>query len=832
MTVRGFSQTPKQTFVLDAPEQDATRSYKARLYIRLKNNFRYTAVNGNSFRAYIDPDFPISIKAITNASPDSITNPSNDGAYIPGGTFGSDILNGKTRVPVNRNDNGLIPVFTYPALWFKTIPLTNNLNGYYYWKEITGDKASLRVYTSSGQDEVLLTPKPGVRSFNFNPSIDFSSITETAEIKIKDTDLGQVTLMGVWAPKQDYNTDQFVFAIHGRKDESIIFTKDTIGEPVGARESFAYGTNNQQSLLFKNRGTNDNDSTLFKERAPRIATVCRLLKPNLNIWGESANSVINIGGVFDTTKINQVSSFSPSWQNYIGFKGYAPELLVFNRMLSEDERNIFETYLAIKYGLTLNKSYVNGRNQLIWDYTANSTYNNRITAYARDNALGLNQKMSTTSYEEKPYFSTSESGDSFESYDSYKLSGSGKLLVAGTQPGNSLLDGEYFIFGDNNDSIQETISLINGYKVLKRRWKLLSNTNDIRPYNDMAWVFSNLIKEDTNSPFVLNFVKNPSSTNGFARTNTILQGDDGYLSWVVGLEYGPVKAKFGTSEDVFNLNNKGYGYDFNVNGDVKKIIRDSVLNYSLFTVEKNHKIEIEKCGRLIYLRVNGVRYKETEILLDSADIHKPYYGQLIFGSNTAGEVRLDNFRYGGFSNTGNKIELSYLNERAAIFQPCIEDKNVYMLINRNGDNHFLPGINNDLAIIQCDEIDSLRSKIIFNNVFFSNNNIFTFGYRSQEPSNINKRTQYQEEPELIDDIKIYYKNPRDQQRLTVRIQTAEVSPASVYVFDVSGRLIYRNNLLESNEIRFVDVELPGNGVYVVKVLTKDMRYTKKVISSR
>jgi hypothetical protein len=833
MTVSGFSQTPKQIFELDAAEPDTTRIYKAKLYVKLKKNFRFTAKSGKSFRAYIDPNLPISITTINNPSPNVVTNPQSDNTYTPGGTYSSDMPNGKTNIAFVGKDSTGIPILTYPALWFKTIPYTNNLNGYYYWKEVTGNKASMTIYASPGPGDVLLLTKPWVRSFNFNPALDFSACNVNNEIRIRETNLSQATFMGVWAPKQDYKTDQFVFAVHGRKNESMIFTKDTVGEPVGIREKFAYGTSNAQSLLFKDRGAQDKDSNLFKEKAPKIATVYRTFKPETGIWGESPNAIINIGGVFDTTKINQASVFSSSWQNYRAFKGYSPELLIFNRIINDDERNIFESYLAIKYGLTLHKSYVNDRNQVIWDYAANSAFNNRITAYAREDALGLCQKTSTTSYEEKPYFSTLATGDSYETYDSYKLSNANKLLVVGTQPGNGLVDGEYYIWGDNNDSIHKTDSLANGYKILKRRWKMLSNTNDVRPFSIFSWDISNLTRESTVSQYISNFVKLPSSSNGYARTSTPLSGKDGYLSWVVGLENGPIKIKFGASQDVFN-NSFSYGYYLNANGDVRKIYRDSLYDYTLFTSERHQKIEIEKQGNLIYLRVNGVRYKETEMVMDSADTNRSYYGHVVFMANPAGDVRLNNFRYGGFSNTGNQVEISYKDGKASVFQPYIGSKNLYLFINRNGNNNFIPGATpDDIAIIACDEIDASRSKAIFNNVFWTNQSLFTFGYRIQGSSGIIKRPKQQDdESNPLNDIRIYYKNPRDLKHITVRIQTAEPSPASVYMFDISGRLVYRTNLLESNEIRLVEIELPDKGVYVVKVLTKDMKYTKKVISDR
>ena len=44
-----------------------------------------------------------------------------------------------------------------------------------------------------------------------------------------------------------------------------------------------------------------------------------------------------------------------------------PELLVYNRILTPGERRKAESYLAMKYGVTLNDSYLDGDGNLVWD---------------------------------------------------------------------------------------------------------------------------------------------------------------------------------------------------------------------------------------------------------------------------------------------------------------------------------------------------------------------------------------------------------------------------------------------------------------------------------
>lgn len=76
------------------------------------------------------------------------------------------------------------------------------------------------------------------------------------------------------------------------------------------------------------------------------------------------------------------------------------EFILYKRALTALERNQVESYLAIKYGMTLlqtgvnGNDYTNGSGAVIWNRTANAPYINNITGVGRDDASALNQKQS------------------------------------------------------------------------------------------------------------------------------------------------------------------------------------------------------------------------------------------------------------------------------------------------------------------------------------------------------------------------------------------------------------------------------------------------------
>lgn len=87
--------------------------------------------------------------------------------------------------------------------------------------------------------------------------------------------------------------------------------------------------------------------------------------------------------------------------NNFNFNGNIAECIVYSQVLSSLDRNKVETYLAIKYGITLDNSagatagdYTASNNTLLWDADVNATYHNDITAIGRDDNSDLDQQKS------------------------------------------------------------------------------------------------------------------------------------------------------------------------------------------------------------------------------------------------------------------------------------------------------------------------------------------------------------------------------------------------------------------------------------------------------
>lgn len=646
---------------------------------------------------------------------------------------------------------------TSPELWFRTAPQTADLQGRYRWQDFCGDSVTLRLYDSRGPQygsEYTLA-RTQIRTYNFNPAMDLSEASASKQFLINKTNLSQATIISVWGPDYgDFNQDMFLYVLNGRPGQGYIFTKDKfIHSNESGRGIFDYGSQYGYDLLYKSSSPEPNVNK-FRERALRVTSYTRALQPNTSLWGERDKAVISIGEIFHADYPINTSKFNTSALNNRAFYGYTPEFIVYNRILTPLERRRAETYLAVKYGLTLDMSYIGSREQLLWDTDANRVFNTRITGYGRDNLSGLYQKTATTSYEEAPYYSD-DYGDLYDSFDldnSYNLPNRYRLLVIGRQDASPVNDGNYVLFGDNDKALAASaVEGANGIRLMARRWLLGTNMPAVtQQAKQSEWNTQNL--DIYTEGFKTKAAKAGSTaeTSGSLVTRTPLLEKDGHFSWLVtSTRRGPLTVKFGTNNPQLTSGAHDYGYYINEAGLVYKIVKGVRQTTAIATVYANQKIEVAKQGNTLYLRSNGTRLYSYNIEIDPADEGKAFYGSILINKYNNEDIILSDIRCGGFSDTGNKLELSYITQRASEFSSYRSGGKSYLVIDRSGTGDFSSP---DVEYIPSDELDESRYKIIFNNIFWDSDgngkDMFTFGYRQ---SNL-VAVVTQKSPGCIDDV--------------------------------------------------------------------------------
>lgn len=87
--------------------------------------------------------------------------------------------------------------------------------------------------------------------------------------------------------------------------------------------------------------------------------------------------------------------FVGGYYNNRTYSGDIAEIIIYNDGLSSTEQKKVESYLAIKYGITLSSiDYLASDATIIWDRSENTNYNNDIAAIGRDDNSLLNQVKS------------------------------------------------------------------------------------------------------------------------------------------------------------------------------------------------------------------------------------------------------------------------------------------------------------------------------------------------------------------------------------------------------------------------------------------------------
>ena len=277
-------------------------------------------------------------------------------------------------------------------LWFKTAPLNSDLQGYYRWQDFSGDSIRLMLLDSRGVKSELTLPNSSVHFFNFNPSLWLADGFRSLSAKLKHGNLSQATVIGVFAPElATIGKDMVVYALDGRKGDGVILSKDKAVRGRGV-EPLDYGSASGEDLLYQSSDSLSENG--FKESALRVVSYFKVSNPSTTLWGDNSNTTLFIGT--PSTSGSFGTDFPTSLFGNASIRGYAPELIVFSRMLTPDERRKVESYLAVKYGITLKGSYLDSDGNLTWDMAENQAYHHRVTAVGTDTAGSLSQPLSAT----------------------------------------------------------------------------------------------------------------------------------------------------------------------------------------------------------------------------------------------------------------------------------------------------------------------------------------------------------------------------------------------------------------------------------------------------
>lgn len=596
------------------------------------------------------------------------------------------------------------------VLWLVPTPVSSDLQGMYCWKNCINQE--LEQYLQDDDvvkiqgGSIWQVPREQIRCNNYQPLLPLGQDNLSKKISIRDTPLNQMTSFAVFTTTQ-----------HRSDLSKILYQIERDFNPFAAtKSSIMYFSAERNSLTLSPEvlsSIKEQDNLLYllthSVADPPFAP---------SVWGQD-NIFKVFWGAVDASGSPHNSMVKPS---QYAQELYCSEFIIYPRWLSPTERLQVESYLAIKHGLQINKSYVLGK-QMLWE--RDSDYHYRVSGFARIPSSGLSTRKSTTRRDVPPIWLNDKELhrdiDSFFEGNSYNRSSEFSLLSISEEDASSR-DSCYFVYGDNNGSLEISEQEENtrqksyrGFRFIQRRWKAFYHFPKSTEQSQNLWSGNLEIRAGANHlySFATESESNPSS-RGVVRTTQPLKKNEGYYAFT----YREGEFKIG-----YEVDSELYAYQIDVLGRIyiiTKGVRSREIDHIL---HQGDKVEILRNSDRMYLRVNG-RSVPSSHATGLPRSQGKYLGFLEMSSP------LNNVRVGGFYDEGCKVELS-----SSLF-PNISDSNlsrIYLVIDPQGRGDF---DHKDLVFIPASSWDKERKQVIFNNVHWGDKEqgkvYFSFGYRDAD----------------------------------------------------------------------------------------------------
>lgn len=266
--------------------------------------------------------------------------------------------------------------------------------------------------------------------YNFNDVINFTA----------DNYIRTIPYDGVFDPA----TGASVFVSASKTALAFTHTSTGTSSPCGG---------NRCCTGFRGNSSNHSNSGLVYA-TPAVTSRANVI----GNWGatgvghsNSVNGLWATGGA--ATSYTGISNYTYNIGNFPGYNmtGKVAEVMTFNTNLTNNEVQRIQSYLAIKYGVTLSingtsQDYISSTSNVTWDQSVNSGYAYDIAGLARDDASALSQLKSHSVHNTALIF------------DDIVTIAHGSNYYG---PSNISLDRSFFVWGHDGDIAHNTNAIVN-----------------------------------------------------------------------------------------------------------------------------------------------------------------------------------------------------------------------------------------------------------------------------------------------------------------------------------------------------------------------------------
>ena len=587
-----------------------------------------------------------------------------------------------------------------PYVWMRTSSVSSDPDNNYFWKDLNGNNVKLNL-----NEQERVNGRSDIYTYNFYPSFPFTDDANSL-LRIEGTGLQKATVIGVYgySSEDDHTEDGVVLNLsNGTDDDETVITKANVIHPSSSsRKSFGYKDRNLKAANKDEQQKSLRIMSYTKSTNPR-QTVASTFN-NISIGGQYVDGVTSKVGSFDAETFKDAEKAKRNMS--------VPELLVYDKALTNEARLEAETYLALKYGITLDVDYTldeeYGNKGVVWkkdNYT-------RVCGYGRMDSYNFIQPWTTTSERETPLYLK----DTYYKNSFYNKSANENLLVAGRY--GEFGDKTLIMFADNKSQIkfeeseekklaatsesavnfEQTGEVPQKYIPLKRIWKLKNLSQE---YSDGEHVSIELPENEGEVEEKFAGSYNIKVKEGANATidNMPAFVNKGEISWVSGALNGDVTVTLG-----------GQVFKFAASGNISVNGNDVNVRY-----KRKDLIDVVKKGSVLYVRKNGEIIPSTRVEQNQTPAE---WTMEIASKGKA--VELNEFHVMSDNVNNDYMELCY---------GMVESMNLYT----NGKIYLLMSDKEDfqdeeanLRIYRMTSKDKTRSKVLFENLDWKTGGEFTY----------------------------------------------------------------------------------------------------------
>lgn len=608
-----------------------------------------------------------------------------------------------------------------PYVWMRTSSVSSDPDNNYFWKDLNGNNVKLNL-----NEQERVNGRSDIYTYNFYPSFPFTDDANSL-LRIEGTGLQKATVIGVYgySSEDDHTEDGFVLNMsNGTDDDETVITKANVIHPSSSsRKSFGYKDRNLKAANNDEQQKSLRIMSYTKSTNPR-QTVASTFN-NISIGGQYVDGVTSKVGSFDAETFKDAEKAKRNMS--------VPELLVYDKALTNEARLEAETYLALKYGITLDVDYTldeeYGNKGVVWkkdNYT-------RVCGYGRMDSYNFIQPWTTTSERETPLYLK----DTYYKNSFYNKSAIENLLVAGRY--GEFGDKTLIMFADNKSQIkfeeseektlsatsesavnfEQTGEVPQKYIPLKRIWKLKNLSQE---YSDGEHVSIELPENEGEVEEKFAGSYNIKVKEGANATidNMPAFVNKGEISWVSGALNGDVTVTLG-----------GQVFKFAASGNISVNGNDVNVSY-----KRKDLIDVVKKGSVLYVRKNGEIIPSTRV--EQNQTPAEWTMEIASKGKT---VELNEFHVMSDNVNNDYMELCY---------GMVESMNLYT----NGKIYLLMSDKEDfqdeeanLRIYRMTSKDKTRSKVLFENLDWKTGGEFTYftfavsGDPEEEEIEVNKEPE-------------------------------------------------------------------------------------------